>query len=288
MTQGAPPLAGKVALVTGGARGIGFGIAQGLVQAGAKVMIGDLGAGTSRKDSETEQWAYSLSDDTTVAEGLAQLNDNSASDNARAVALDVTDSASCEAAVQETLAAFGRLDLLCNNAGVVQSGALEQFSETLWDQVFAVNSKGLFLMTQAAIGALKQAAGEPGANCAVINTASIAGKQGYPNMSAYCGSKFAAIGITQALAAELAPSNIRVNAICPGMVGTAMWLEHLLPSNASDRAQKDEEFEAMMARTIPLGRPQTIADMGAAAVYLATAANVTGIALNVAGGFEMH
>ena len=125
-------------------------------------------------------------------------------------------------------------------------------------------------------------------NAAIINTASIAGKKGYPNMAAYCGSKFAAIGITQALAAELAPSNIRVNAICPGMVGTAMWLEHLLPSNAVDPREKATAFENAMHSTIPLGRPQTAEDMGQAALFLASATNVTGVSLSVAGGFEMN
>jgi meso-butanediol dehydrogenase/(S,S)-butanediol dehydrogenase/diacetyl reductase len=106
-------------------------------------------------------------------------------------------------------------------------------------------------------------------------------------MSAYCGSKFAAIGITQSLAAELAPFNIRVNALCPGIVGTAMWLEHLLPSNTHDQAEKNRNFEQQVNGIIPLGRPQTVADMGQAALYLATAPNVTGIALNVAGGMTM-
>ena len=107
-------------------------------------------------------------------------------------------------------------------------------------------------------------------------------------MSAYCGSKFAAIGITQSLASELAPEGIRVNAICPGMVGTAMWLDHLLPTNAVEHSQKNEEFEKMMQERIPLGRSQTPEDMGEAALYLATAKNVTGISLSVSGGFEMN
>ena len=125
-------------------------------------------------------------------------------------------------------------------------------------------------------------------NACIINTASIAGKSGYANMSAYCGSKFAAIGITQSLASELAPEGIRVNAICPGMVGTAMWLDHLLPTNAVEHSQKNEEFEKMMQERIPLGRSQTPEDMGEAALYLATAKNVTGISLSVSGGFEMN
>ena len=107
-------------------------------------------------------------------------------------------------------------------------------------------------------------------------------------MSAYCGSKFAAIGITQSLAGELAPFNIRVNAICPGMVGTSMWLDHLLTTNATSTAQKTEEFEQSMANTIPLGRAQTAQDMGEAVLYLVTAENVSGVSLAVAGGFEMN
>ena len=107
-------------------------------------------------------------------------------------------------------------------------------------------------------------------------------------MSAYCGSKFAAIGITQSFAAELAPKGIRVNAICPGIVGTAMWLEHLMPSNSTDELEKNRNFEEAMATRIPLGRPQSVEDMGQAAVYLATAKNVTGVALTIAGGIEMN
>ncbi len=138
-------------------------------------------------------------------------------------------------------------------------------------------------MVRAALPALRASG-----HGAIVNTASIAGKKGYRNMVAYCGSKFAAIGITQALAAELAPEGIRVNAICPGMVGTAMWLEHLMPMNTLDQNAKTAEFERAMREMIPLGRPQSAADMGEAAVFLASAPNVTGVSLSVAGGFEMN
>ncbi len=265
---------GNVVLVTGAARGIGRGIARAFVEAGASVMLADLGP-------KADAWGYALSGETDLQNTAAEL---SAIGSVQSTHLDVTDPASCDAAVAATLQAFGRLDVLVNNAGVVQSGALEEFPEEHWDQVFAVNTKGLFLMSRAAVGALKQ-----NAPSCIINTASIAGKQGYPNMSAYCGSKFAAIGITQSLAAELAPANVRVNAICPGMVGTAMWLEHLLPgASAGSNENNEAQFETMMQQTIPLGRPQTPEDMGAAALYLATAPNVTGVALSVAGGFEMQ
>ncbi len=264
---------GKTALVTGGARGIGRGIAVAFARAGARVMVGDLGD----RDSS---WTYDLAGSGELGETVALCREHAP---AAATSLDVTSADSCAAAVAAAVSEFGALDVLVNNAGVVQSGAIEDFTEADWDRVFAVNSKGIFLMTRAALPALRNSA-----DAAIINTASIAGKKGYPNMAAYCGSKFAAIGITQSFAAELAPVGIRVNAICPGMVGTAMWLEHLLPSNTVDADSKHAEFEAAMRSTIPLGRPQTAEDMGAAAVYLATAANVTGVSLNVAGGFEMH
>jgi meso-butanediol dehydrogenase/(S,S)-butanediol dehydrogenase/diacetyl reductase len=264
---------GRVALVTGGARGIGRGIAQAFLQAGARVMIGDLGGAGA-------DWKYELSAESELKRTADEL---SAMGETHCVAVDVTDAASCARAVDATVQAFGRLDVLVNNAGVVASGDTESFPEADWDRVFAVNAKGIFLMTRAALPTLRRSA-----DAAIINTASIAGKRGFPKMAAYCGSKFAAIGITQSLAAELAPEGIRVNALCPGMVGTAMWLEHLLPANAAKPDEKDDQFKEAMARTIPMGRPQTPQDMGHAAVYLATAANVTGVSLSVAGGYEMN
>ncbi|TNF87788.1 MAG: glucose 1-dehydrogenase [Gammaproteobacteria bacterium] len=264
---------GRVALVTGGARGIGRGIAQAFLQAGARVMIGDLGGAGAG-------WKYELAAGSELERTAEEL---SAMGETRCVAVDVTDPASCANAVEATEQAFGGLDVLVNNAGVVASGDTASFSEADWDRVFAVNTKGIFLMTQAALPALQRSS-----SAAIINTASIAGKRGFPKMAAYCGSKFAAVGITQSLAAELAPQGIRVNALCPGVVGTAMWLEHLLPTNATTADEKDDQFNQAMAHTIPMGRPQTPEDMGQAAVYLATAVNVTGISLSVAGGFEMN
>ena len=111
-------------------------------------------------------------------------------------------------------------------------------------------------------------------------------------MGAYCASKFAAIGLTQSMAAELAPFDIRVNAICPGNVDTSMWFDHL---SKSERLQRrygtetvEDSFDAVVHDTIPLGREQKPADMAEAALYLARAENVTGISLPVAGGFVMN
>ena len=280
----------RVVLVTGGARGIGLGIVEAFANAGFKVMIADLGGVTadscssagsnSSASGDAENWNYNLANkqDLDLAQSKAgQLGEVACCE------VDVTNSDSCVSAVAATIERFGQLDVLINNAGVVQSGPLLEFSEDDWDKVFAVNTKGIFLMTRAALPALLESK-----DAAVVNTASIAGKKGYADMAAYCGSKFAAIGITQSLANEFSPSGIRVNAICPGIVGTAMWLEHLMPSNTTDIDEKNRDFEDAMAERIPMGRPQTVEDMGQAALYLATARNVTGVALSVAGGIEMN
>ena len=121
----------------------------------------------------------------------------------------------------------------------------------------------------------------------IVNTASVAGKRGSADLSAYCASKFAAVGLTQSLAQEFASHNIRVNAICPGIVGTAMWLEHLMPK-AQSTSNEIPDFAEYVSQLIPMGEPQTAEDMADAVVYLARTNNVTGIALTVAGGMEMN
>mgnify|MGYP001441730281 FL=1 len=265
-------MSNPVVLITGGARGIGAGIAKSFLNAGYSTMIADIGL-----NADSNDWTYELATNSDID---ALKKD---SPDLKACFVDVTNFKSCEEAVNETIACFGQLDVLINNAGIVNSGPIESFDEEAWDKIFEVNTKGIFLMTKAALSELRKSKSP-----SVINTASIAGKKGYANMSAYCGSKFAAIGITQSLANELAPDGIRVNAICPGMVGTAMWLEHLLPTNATDHTQKTREFEEMMQERIPLGRPQTSEDMGQAALYLTSANNVTGVSLSVSGGFEVN
>ena len=261
-------MAKRTVLVTGGARGIGLGIAKSFRAVGDNVMLADLATG--------DGWRYRLGSSGELAAAEQELA-AAAPGAVGSTPLDVTDAASCAAAVAAAVDAFGGLDVLVNNAGVVDSGATQTFSEAQWDRIFAVNAKGVFLMAQAALPALRASA-----DAAIVNVASIAGKRGAAKMAAYCGSKFAVVGITQSLAQELAGDGIRVNALCPGMVGTAMWHDHLM-ANAGLAA-----FEERMGELIPLGRPQTVADMGQAAVFLASAPNVSGVALNVAGGYEMH
>jgi meso-butanediol dehydrogenase/(S,S)-butanediol dehydrogenase/diacetyl reductase len=261
-------LRGKAALVTGAARGIGRGIALALAGAGVDVALADLaGAGGGL--------TYDLA-------GRAELESAAKEVEAkgvRALALgcDVRRADDAERAVAAAVAAFGRLDLLVNNAGVVHFDALASFDEARWDLLFAVNVKGTFLMSRAAIPRLVAARG------AIVNVASVAGKRGYAGGTGYCSSKFAVVGLTQALAMELAPQGVRVNAVCPGILATHMWTDHL----ASEERGGKAAYDAAIARMIPLGREQTPADVAEAVLYLAAAPNVTGVALNVAGGMEV-
>lgn len=256
----------RTVLITGGARGIGKGIAKAFLKAGHQVMIGDLGT--------KAPWNYDLASESTLQEATSDLKELG---DVSYTPLDVTDSNSCSEAITRTVETFGSVDVLVNNAGVVGSGNIEVFEEHEWDRIFDVNVKGIYLMTRAAISELRKSS-----DAAIVNTASIAGKKGAPEMSAYCASKFAAIGLTQSFALEFAPDGIRVNALCPGIVGTAMWLDHLM-ANEGEAA-----FQDRMKDLIPLGRPQDADDMGQAAVYLASAPNVTGVSHTVAGGLEMN
>ena len=260
----------RTVLITGGARGIGKGIAKSFLEAGHRVMIADL----DTAPEPGKDWNYRLASATemdTAVDQLASLGE------VRCTPVDVTRADSCAAAVAATVDAFGGLDVLVNNAGLIDSGPIDTFSEQQWDRIFAVNVKGVFLMTRSAVAALRASP-----DAAIVNTSSVSGKRGAPQLAAYVGSKFAVVGVTQSFALELARDGIRVNALCPGMVGTAMWLDHLMADEDADA------FEKRMSERIPLGRPQTAEDMGQAAVFLATAPNVTGIALNVAGGVEMR
>jgi len=250
-------LSGKIALVTGGNRGIGRGIALALAEAGADVAIA---ARDLEKSEETACETQNL--------GRRAL----------ALAADVTDSSQTRAMVGQTVSALGGLDILVNNAGILNIAPVETLSEEAFDAVFKVNVKGVFLCCQAAIPYLRQRGGGR-----IINISSVAGKAGFPSLAHYCASKHAVIGFGSALAKELAADNITVNTICPGIVWTQMW-EDLAREWAQPGESVEDSWQRHQQTLIPQGRAQTPEDMGRLAVFLATAENVTGQAWNVDGG----
>ena len=273
MTQ----LNGKVALVTGGGRGIGRGIAMALAEAGADIAIADI----EQLNSTAQQYGTAavggLSAAQETVEDIKKLGRRSI-----ALQADVTKKADTAHMVEETVQQLGNLDILVCNAGVVNIAEVETMTEDAWDLTFNVNVKGVFLSCQAAIPVMKARG-----NGCIINIASVAGKNGAAGLSHYCGSKFAVVGFTNSLAKELASTNIRANAICPGILRTQMW-EYLAETMKHSDETKEDAWQRYIKGLIPLGRPQTPADIGQLAVYLAAAENVTGQAINVDGGMEMH
>jgi meso-butanediol dehydrogenase/(S,S)-butanediol dehydrogenase/diacetyl reductase len=269
-------LEGKVALVTGAARGIGRGIALALARAGCDVAVSD----RAQPADGVTPYALGTPDD------LEETRRAVAACGRRSVALsaDVSVKKEVEGLVAGVEAELGGLDVLVANAGIVGAGAVAGMDEALWDRIFAVNVKGVFLCAQAAIPHLaRRGAGR------IVTVASIAGKTGRAGLAAYCASKAAVISLTQALAEELGPLGITVNAVCPGFVDTAMFTAVLNPLLAPILGVPEAEvFEHFVGRATHLRRPQTPADIGEAVVYLCRADNVTGIALNVAGGAEVH
>ncbi|MDJ0853201.1 MAG: SDR family NAD(P)-dependent oxidoreductase [Myxococcota bacterium] len=262
-------LEGKVAIVTGAARGIGRGIAVGLAEAGADVALADLASGG-------DEMTYPMAGRAELEAAAKEVEQRGR--RALAIGCDVTRADQVDALVATTREAFGRVDVLVNNAGVVHFQPLVEFDEARWDRLFDVNVKGVFLACRAAIPSLVETAG------CIVNIASVAGKTGHPFGTGYCASKFAVVGLTQSLAAELGGQGVRVNAVCPGILATHMWTHHL----ASEERGGADAYAAAVAAVIPMGREQSAEDIAQAVLYLATAPNVTGVALNVAGGMEMH
>ncbi len=246
-------LSSKVALVTGGSRGLGLEMATGLGEAGARLVI------TARR----EQWLTAAEQELRT-KGIDCL----------AVACDVADPAQASASVSAAVGRFGRLDILINNAGISWGGPIETMTVEKWRQVFDTNATGCFLMSQAA-GREMQRAGRGGS---IINITSVAGISGLEadvlDAVGYSASKGAVIALTRDLAVKWAKHGIRVNAIAPGFFDTR--LSHALLEKTQSKVEK----------TTPMGRIGEPGELGGAAVFLASAASsyVTGQVLAVDGG----
>jgi NAD(P)-dependent dehydrogenase (short-subunit alcohol dehydrogenase family) len=231
MTTPAAEFEGRVALVTGASSGIGQATAAALVAQGAHVTI------TGRRREPLEALAA-----TWTAAGGRVL----------AVAGDVRDETHAADAVQRTVAAFGGLDLLINNAGVIGSGPVETTSTAEWDRLLDIDLKGPFLFARAAIPHLKARA-----HAAIVNVSSVTGTRPYANLAPYCVAKAGLDMLTQCLALELAPHGVRVNAINPGVVVTNLH-------TASDTVTDYEAFLRRCEETHPLGfvgRPEDAVEL---------------------------
>jgi 3-oxoacyl-[acyl-carrier protein] reductase len=244
-------LDGKIALVTGGAQGIGRAIALALAREGAQVAISDINV---EKAQETCR----------EIEALGR--------KALAVGGSVADAKAAEAMVEKAVEAFGGLDILVNNAGITRDGILLRMKEEDWDLVLDVNLKGAFHCTKASLRPLiKRGRGK------IINIASVTGQMGNAGQANYAASKAGLIGLTKSVAREYASRNIQVNAVAPGFVDTAM--SQAIP-------QKERE---MLIKAIPMERLGTPEDIAEAVLFLASPASdyITGQVLNVNGGMFM-
>lgn len=251
---------GHVALVTGGATGIGLAIARRLARAGYNIAIADIDALGAEA----------------AAEQLRESNRQ-----AVAITCDVGNRDATFRMAEEAARALGDIDLLVNNAGIARLGPLANFPEKEWRDLFRVNVDGVFFCCQAVLP--RMLARHRGN---IVNIASWNGKLGAPNFGAYSATKFAVIGLSQALAREVASHGIRVNAVCPGIVaGTPMRREVERQGQAFGLPPSSER-----AKTVPLGRLAVPEDIANAVAFLASdeAAYMTGQAINVTGGLWLH
>lgn len=252
-------LEGRKALVTGGGTGIGRAISMALVRHGAVVTVTDL--------------------DPAAASAVAGAIGGAAG----SAGLDVTDADATARVFAEARERMGGFDLLCANAGISTMRPVVDLTLEEWDANMAVNAKGVFLSDQAACR-LWLADGTKGV---IVNTASLAAKQGAPLLAHYAASKFAVLGFTQSLAHEVAPQ-IRVNCVCPGFVRTGMQHREVA-WEAELRGMSEEAVREDYVRLTPLGRLEEPEDVADTVVFLASDLSrfITGEALNVSGGARM-
>jgi 3-oxoacyl-[acyl-carrier protein] reductase len=242
----------QVAVVTGGAQGIGQAVAEAFAAEGAKIVVSDINAELAQKTA----------DEIAAKHGVETL----------AVASDVSSMADCDKLMEAALAKFTRIDILVNNAGITRDNLILRMTEKEWDSVIGVNLKGVFNCTKAASRSmLRQRSGK------IVNIASVVGQMGNAGQANYSASKGGVIALTKTCAREFASRNINVNAIAPGFIRTAM----------TDKL--NEEAKKKLSEMIPLTRLGEAEDIAKAALFLCSqdASYVTGQVLAVNGGMYM-
>lgn len=255
---------GKVVLITGAAVGIGRAITLKFVEAGATVVPTDI-------NPESLAVLKAEVAELTGAEPLT-------------FQMDVTKAEQIQGVVDQVIAAYGKIDVLCNNAGVSSMVRVVDMSEADWDFNMNVNAKGTFLVTRAVLPhMIAKKSGK------IINTASMAAKIGAPLLAHYSASKFAVVGFTQALAKEVAQYGITVNAVCPGFVLTSMQDREVVWEGQLRGMSREAVRQEYIDQT-PLGRLCLPEDVAKVVVFLASSGAdfMTGQAINVTGGACMH
>ncbi|MGP3536051.1 3-oxoacyl-ACP reductase FabG [Microbacterium sp. RD1] len=248
----APMLEGRTAVITGAADGLGWAMAQRFASEGARIVVADLRADLARQRVNA------------LREGGAE---------ASFFAVDVTDEAAVDALFAHAGAEFGGVDVLCNNAGVTRDSVLRKMSLDDFRLVLDVHLQGAWLCTRAAVASMR----DTGSRGSIINMSSIAGKVGNPGQTNYSTAKAGMVGLTKATAKEVARYGIRVNAIAPGLIRTAMT------------EQMDQAVLAESVASVPLGRIGEPGDVADVALFLASdlSSYMTGCLLEVTGGRHM-
>lgn len=256
-------LKGKVAIVTGAVGAIGRGICTVLAREGMHVVVADL------VQDQCDSFAREIK-----ASGGSALG----------VAVDVTSGDSTRKMAKTVLDAFGQIDAMVNNAGIIRVALLVDHTEEDFDNIIKVNVKGAFLCAKAVVPHMIERK-----NGRIINISSVAGKRPGPMQSAYAASKHALIGLAQVWCQELGPHNITVNCVCPGFIQSNMWKDHLAPAYAPLFGVEPSQLVETVAKVhMPLGRPQTGEDIGEAVAYFCKADNASGQALVVDGGHALY